>query len=184
MSKQKDNHQSSRSPVSEEPRMRAELPDPLDSPPEEDLEGEFEKESEEIVWKSLKRKEIPVRVEDEGKEYVLVEASAEEARLWRANNFQSLQTREKGKGSNRESVAVFTSEIASSHILLVSLCLFEITPSGRRRVSKETIRDWPNDFVSALFRKAQSISGLKNLEEDDDEEGKPDSPQKKRLGAK
>jgi hypothetical protein len=121
--------------------------------------------SEPIVWDDLTPREVPVKLG--GDDYVLVEATAEEAKAWRANNMQSLQMEETGKGKNRKSKSAFNSRIADSHILLVSLCLRKIEGGVRLRVPADKIRTWRNPVVEELFKRAQQISELD--EEDDDE---------------
>lgn len=136
-----------------------------------EIQGEFEKD-ETIIWDSLALREVPVEIEKEP--YVLVEASAEDAKRWRANSLQSLQMREKGLGNNRESMSSFTSSLADSHLLLVSLCLFKVGNGNRTPVDKSTIAKWPNRLVETLFKTAQRISGL--LDEGEQEPGKNSTP--------
>jgi len=119
-----------------------------------------------IVWETLKKIEIPVKIED--REYVLVEASADDAKIWRANNFQSIETKEQGRGKLLERKSNFNAGIANSQILLVSLCLKKIEGNTRVNVRQEIIASWPNKLVEMLFQKSQEISGLRD--EDQDEE--------------
>lgn len=140
--------------------------------PRQEIEGECEVEEFAFEWDSLELEEFPIKIKSgpHAGEYVLVEASAEDAKAWRANNLQSLRMKEKGTGKNRETLNTFDSTLADSELLLVSLCLFKIAPNGiRMRVTLDTLRTWPNKKVEKLFTKAQKMSGLK--EEEDKKEG-------------
>lgn len=156
---------------------------------EQVYEGELEdttvEEETEFVWESLALKEFPVKIA--GEQYVLVETSAEDARKWRANNLQSLTSLEKGKGKNRESRVSFLETLATSQLLLVSLCLYKVTDDKRVRVSREVISKWPNELVRQLFVRAQKLSGLRDLDEEDEDENKDpnrgNSHTKRILGA-
>lgn len=126
---------------------------------------------EPIVWDDLTPREVPVTLA--GETYVLVEATAEEAKAWRANNMQALQMEETGKGRGRKSKSNFDSRIADSHILLVALCLKKIETDGsRRKVPIEKIRAWRNPVVESLFKRAQQISNLDDDEDDDEDHAK------------
>lgn len=136
--------------------------------PRQEIEGECEVEEFSIVWDSLELEEFPVNIA--GENYLLVEASAEDAKAWRANNLQSLHMREKGTGKNRETLNTFNATLADSELLLVSLCLYKVGNNGsRQRVTLDTLRKWPNKLIEKLFNKAQKMSGLK--EEEDKKEG-------------
>lgn len=120
-------------------------------------------------FESLALTEIPYNIQ--GEEYVLVEASAKQARDWRANNLQAIQMVESRRGRRRETQSSFKSGIADSHILLVSLCLKKVNPDGSRSpVSEETVESWPNRIVESLFKKAQEISELAEDEDEDEDE--------------
>lgn len=127
-----------------------------------------------IVWDDLTPREVPVKLA--GQNYVLCEATAEEAKAWRANSMQALQMEETGKGKGRVSKSAFNSRIADSHILLVSLCLKRLEADGsKRRVTIEEIRGWRNPVVESLFKRAQEISDLDDEDEDEDDPEKNSS---------
>lgn len=127
-----------------------------------------------IVWDSLELVEVPVKIA--GQDYVLTEASAEETRMWRANNLQAIQMRDKGKGKDRESTSTFTPQIADSHVLLVSLCLSKLVDGKKHRVAMDEIRKWPNKLIETLFDRAQEISGLKDEDSEDEDSEKNSMP--------
>lgn len=136
-------------------------------------------EQEPLVFESITLTEIPVEIA--GEPYILREATADDARKWRANNLQSMQMEERGKGRGRVSHSTFKSEIANSHLLLVSLCLFKLDGERRIPVSMDTLRGWKNSVVEALFRKARDIS---DLDEDDDEDSEKNSQETSGSGPK
>lgn len=149
-------------------------------------DAEFEVDlTKKIVWESVALKEVEVEIA--GDEYLLVEATAEDARRWRANNFKSIHQMEKGKGKNRETHFHFDDSITESQILLVSMCMYKKNPNSSRgnRVKKELIRTWPNALVKVLFKRLLDISDLKaDVEDEDDNDDSKNSPPKKRLGVK
>lgn len=124
--------------------------------------------SEPIVWEDLTPREAPVKIAKE--DYVLVEATAAEAKAWRANFMQSIRMRDTG-GKKRESTSTFDARIADSHVILVSICLRKIELDGTRsRVPMDKISGWPNPLVETLFKRAELLSNLQDEEADEDHE--------------
>jgi len=115
--------------------------------------------------------EVPVKIA--GKEYLLREASGEDARIYNNARMQGVQM-------EGEKILSLPEDSAGIPSLLVSRCLWE-TKDGKAtvRVALNKVRGFPSRIIGPLFEKAKEISGL----EDDTEEtiSKQMSELRKRL---
>lgn len=108
-------------------------------------------------------------VEIDGKNYLLKEATAADAKTYRSSAMKSFRFGEEG---NPESIV--GEGLAEAEVLLVSMCLYEKVvneASGETnlsKVGKAKISSWPSRVVKALFDKAKEIS---DMDEDSDIDG-------------
>ena len=101
--------------------------------------------------------EVPVRIG--GKDFVLVEASADAVKRFRAKAMQGVQRGEDGKITG-------LGGSAEAEPLLVSLCLFPAMADDRTKADRrmnvplQSVMSWPNRVVAPLFNRAKEISQL------------------------
>jgi len=101
---------------------------------------------------SLELVEIPVKLN--GADYVLREADEETAAMFNNARLAGIRL-EDGK------MAGLPSDIASLQSLLVSRCLFTVSPDGSKsRVDRGIVKGWPSRVVKPLFERAKEISDL------------------------
>ena len=115
---------------------------------------------EALIFDDL-RHECPVRIN--GVDYILREASGKVARQYRKTLMENVRL-ENGK-------LVGLANTADVQAILVAGCLFEVMPgknggpSTERAVSINTVLDWPNSRLEALFERAKELSPLLDGEE-------------------
>jgi len=114
----------------------------------------------ELDFEDLTPIELPVKIA--GKEYLLREASGEDARIY--NN-----ARMRGVQMEGDKILSLPEDSAGIPSLLVSRCLWE-TKDGKptARVAIQKVRGWPERVIKPLFEKAKDIS---ELQDEDTEEG-------------
>jgi len=106
---------------------------------------------------------IEVPVKRRGLSYLLCECDEGGAVKYRAASMRGVRLVETEDGQE----VVMGDGQAESEPLLVSLCLYQIYPDGRRRqVSLSEIKTWRPDEVKQLHERAKAIS---NLSEDTDD---------------
>jgi hypothetical protein len=99
-------------------------------------------------------KRVPVRL---GKrEYVLVEAGAEAARLYRNAMVRGMELNEQGKATK-------AGNLADTQIILVQNCLFEIitAPNGTKKerpADPSWVKQLPDRIINHLFQRSKDIS--------------------------
>ena len=101
-----------------------------------------------------------VDVSIDGKDYVLKEASASDAKEFRNAALKSFRF---GEDGGPESIV--GDGVADADILLVSLCLYEKVENSEGetnliKVKKALVNSWPARVVKGLFEKAKDISDL------------------------
>ena len=118
----------------------------------------------EMIFESLEPVTFPFKIKDAKTnsfiQYYLREATEDAAVKYRNAAMRAARFTD-GKLSSVEGVA-------DVEPLLVSLCLYQITPKGDVPVQLATIRGWPARIVKPLFEKAKQLS---NLDEGEDEAG-------------
>lgn len=105
---------------------------------------------------SLTPMEVPVAYK--GRTFLLLEADSEQATRWRSAVVASLRPH------GEEMVPTATTP--DTELLLVSMCLVEVTSKGHKPVSLGELRTWPNRAVKPLFLKAKKISSLDSEEKE------------------
>lgn len=99
------------------------------------------------------------RFKFQGKQYVLVDPSADAARRWRNANIAGSSM---DKDTNR---IIVSPTMADSETVLVQGCVYQLleNKSGeeyRRGVGLADVRAWPDALVSDLFNRAKDFGGL------------------------
>lgn len=101
---------------------------------------------------------VEVKVTLNGQPHVLVEPSEHAVTKWRGVAISAAKLSD-GK------VSGIGSSMADAEPLLVSLCLFHITESGRIPVPEAVVRGWPHRVVDTLFKRIKQIGGLDDAED-------------------
>lgn len=106
----------------------------------------------EFDFDSAKPIEQPFKFQ--GRRFILREATTDEGMQWRNAILRSL----KPAGPNGEMVP--GEGMPDTDMLLLSMCVVEVTTGKDRAVKMSELRTWPNSVTKPLFLKARTVSKL------------------------
>jgi hypothetical protein len=101
---------------------------------------------------------LAVPVKHGGKRYILRETVGDQSTKWRNAVLRSMTPN--GLGGLTPGPGY-----PDTDLLLLGMCLHEITPGGEQPVGAEELKQWPTRVIKPLFERVKSASGLE-AEED------------------